>query len=134
MTSPLPREHVRRPDLPWRVSALTECGRPVGELAHVIERPALLAKVHRDGIQRAAYTTCMTCLDTVRNRPDWDTDPVRALSREFYSTADPRFADELRAIAALVAAHRDEFDDYMAGLKETTRLDEARRNRRTRGA
>ena len=40
--------------------------------------------------------------------------------------------DELRAIAALVAAHRDEFDEFIAGLANTTSLDAVRRDRRRR--
>lgn len=39
---------------------------------------------------------------------------------------------ELRAIAALVAAHRDEFDEFIAGLANTTSLDAVRRDRRRR--
>jgi hypothetical protein len=45
-----------------------------------------------------------------------------------------RLTNELHAIAALVAAHRDEFDDFIAGLANTTSLDAARRDRRRRAA
>jgi len=132
--APLPREHVRRPDLPWRVSTMTECGKPTNDVKAVIGRDDLLAKLKRDGVQRAAYTTCMTCLNTARQWPEWGQDPVKALSREFFSATDPRLKDELRALAALVAEHREEFDGYVRGLTETVSLDAARRARRRRGA
>jgi hypothetical protein len=45
-----------------------------------------------------------------------------------------RFAAELDAIAALVAAHRDEFDGYLADRAETASLDEARAARRLKRA
>lgn len=130
---PLPREHVRRPDLPWRTSTMTECGRPTNDVGVVIDRDALIAKIKRDGVQRAAYTTCMTCMETARRWPLWSEDPVRALSREFYGgRADPRFVGELRALAALVEEHRDEFDGYVEGLAETVSLDQVRRARARR--
>lgn len=125
------RDHVRRTDLPWRIATTTECGKPVVDVASVISRAELVAKVKQDGIQRAAYSTCMTCLETARRWPDWNADPVEAVARDFYGgRRDPRLRDELRAIAALVDAHRDEFDDYLTGLGETVDLLAARRARR----
>lgn len=47
-----------------------------------------------------------------------------------------RLTNELEAIAALVAAHREEFDAYLAGLGDTVQLAErrsAKRSRRARG-
>lgn len=126
----LPIEHVLRPDLPWRVSAMTECGRDVRDVQAVIDRGRLLVKLRELGVQRAAYTTCMTCAQTSRRWKTWDQDPVDALAREFYGRQDPRLADELRAVAALVAAHRGEFADLMAGLADTVRLADRRAGRR----
>lgn len=121
------RDHVLRPDLPWRTSTLTECGKVAADVKSCIDREALLARIRHDGVRRAAYSTCMTCLETARRWPDWGQDPVEALRREFHGgRADPRMHDELRALAALVAAHRDEFDGYLAGLAETVSLADRR--------
>lgn len=128
------RGHVRRPDLPWRKSTMTECGRSVADVTEAVSRPEALARIKRDGVQRAAMGLCMTCLNTARNHPEWDADPVRALAREFYGATDPRLGDELRALGALVAEHRDEFDGFLRGLTETVSLADARRARQRRGA
>jgi len=130
-----PRDHVCRPDLPWRVATLTECGKSIVDVAACITRDEMAAKIKRDGVQRCAYSTCMTCMETSQRWPDWSADPVRAVERDFYGGArDPRLLDELRALAALVLAHREEFDGYLLGIKETVSLDEARRARRLRRA
>jgi hypothetical protein len=130
----LPRDHVRRPDLPWRTARLTECGKPIVDVASCITREEMRAKVKQQGVQRAAFTTCMTCMSTGKSWPEWDEDPVRTLGRDFYAGhPDPRMVDELRALAALVDAHRDEFDGYMAGIKETVSLAEQRKRRRAGG-
>jgi hypothetical protein len=128
------RDHVRRPDLPWRVATLTECGKPILDVAAHISRAELLARIKRDGVQRAAYSTCMVCLETSHRWPEWASDPVQALAREFYGQREPTMLNELRALAALVESHRDEFDGYLVGLGETVSLDERRRARRLRGA
>lgn len=130
MTPEEPRAHVRRPDFPWRDGQRTECGKSAIDVASVIDRAELHRRVARDGIQRTAYAVCMTCLDASRRWKDWAGDPVDVMAREFYGgRRDERLRDELRAIAALVEAHRDEFDGYMTGLSETVSLDAARRAR-----
>lgn len=126
---PVVIDHVRRLDLPWHVSTLVECGRAVGDVAAVLDRAEFMAKVRRLGWQRAALSTCMTCADTAnRYAKSWGEDPVAAMLRE---CVRPRtaFSDELRALAALVRAHREEFDQYRAGLNQTIDLATARRNR-----
>lgn len=135
--TPEPIDHVRRPDLPWRVSTLTECGRLVAEVAS-ISRDEFVSRVRAQGQQRSAMTTCMTCWSTANRWPSWDQDPVGAIGRECagvgYTTESARhevFRRELRALAALLAAHRDEFDGYLAGLDATVDLAQARRARRT---
>jgi hypothetical protein len=132
--APLPRDHIRRPDLPWRQSRITECGRPIDDVNGWVDRPAAVARIHREGVQRAALFLCMTCLNTARNHPEWDENPVKALAREFYGATDPGLHDELLALGALVAAHREEFDGYLKGLTETVSLAAARRARRGRSA
>jgi len=128
------RSHVRRPDLPWRESRMTECGRPTADVADFVSRAEALARIKRDGIQRAAFSLCMTCLNTARNHTEWDEDPVKALAREFYGVADPKLKDELLALGALVGAHREEFDGFLAGIGDTASLAAARRRRASGGA
>lgn len=129
----LPLEHVERAALPWRDENLTECGLPTA--GHpVITREAWLAKVKAQGKQRAAFTTCMTCWDAACRNATWDEDPVRAVDR---AASDWRrkdqLATELRALALLVAAHRAEFEETLAGLADVGDL-AARRRARRRGA
>jgi hypothetical protein len=126
-------EHVRRPNLPWRIFDLTECGLQTTDRP-VISRADLQAKWKRQGQQRAALTTCMTCLSTAQRWPSWDEDPAACLGRETYMgrSPDTRLADELRAIALLVEAHRDEFDQTVASLTAAPSLAEARSARRRR--
>lgn len=130
MTDQLPLEHVERANLPWRDEALTECGLPTA--GHpVLSRDAWLSKVKAQGKQRAAFTTCMTCWGAAARNSSWDHDPIRALSRacDDWKRKD-QFVAELRALALLVEAHRDEFDLALSGLGEATSLDAARRRRR----
>jgi hypothetical protein len=132
--SPKPtRDHIRRPNLPWRVSRITECGRPVSDVASIIDRAEALARIKRDGVQRAVYSLCMTCMNTCRNHPDWDDDPIKALGREYFGATDPRLRYELLALGELVAAHRGEFEDLIRGLADTTSLSAARRKRAAGG-
>lgn len=132
----LPKEHVERPPLPWRAAVITECGLPAA--GHpVITRDEFIAKVKRQGKQRAAFSTCMTCWETAQRWPTWEQDPVQRIARETYGggyrRGSDRFRAELLAIEVLVAAHREEFDAALAGLADAPRLDEARRARRARG-
>jgi hypothetical protein len=134
-----PLDHVLRPQPPWRRSQhVTECGKPA-EGRRVISRDEFLAKVRRQGQQRSAMSTCMTCWRTARDNPSWDENPVASLLREtrrFEWAARGRFAradqfrDELLAIAELVERHRDEFDAILASLGDTVRLADARQRRR----
>ena len=148
----LPMEHVQRPQPPWRAARLlTECGRPTDGMT-VISREQLITKVKRQGQKRAAFTTCMVCWDKCRTNHAWDVDPVGCLMREAaryewisrrvaygnYDAGDPgekapsavRFRNELLAIAALIEAHQDEFDDLCEGLAATGDLTARRRARR----
>jgi hypothetical protein len=64
--------------------------------------------------------TCMICSDTARRWGAWDDDPRQALQREiewerggYYrarTDRGTRLKDELIVIAALIAAHREEFE------------------------
>lgn len=138
MTGRLPMEHVERCLLPWQTERLTECGRPVAEFAVVLTREQAIRKFREQGEQRAALTTCMTCLNRGRYQPArWEDNPAAVMARAcervgWSPREDHPMNVELRAIAALVRAHRAEFDGYVAGLAGTVSLDGARRARRGR--
>lgn len=120
-------KHVRRPDLPWRNSTLTECGRQLDDVAEYVSRDDVLRMINKDGKQRTAYVVCMTCLTTASSWPTFDQDPVASLGREFNGRRDPRFVLELRALGLLVEQHREEFELAIAGLQQVARLSDRRR-------
>lgn len=121
-------DHIERPRLPWRNGGTTtECGLPAANHP-VITRDVFLARVKELGQQRAAMVTCMTCFQTARHWPTWEEDPGHMLGREtsLNSYRSTPLDNELRAIALLVANHREEFDgllDELAGVNapEATR-------------
>lgn len=123
----LPREHVARPSLPWRVGEqLTECGRKADE--DTLTRDELIAKVRKQGPSRAKITTCLTCFDTAQRWQDWNASPAAVMARELKNVtywsgqAAPVIQNELRAIALLIEAHREEFDETLAALASTVPL------------
>jgi hypothetical protein len=126
-----PVDHIARSPLPWVANmGLTECGLPAASYP-TITRLAYLERLKDMGEQRASLFTCMTCKDTVGHWKTWDEDPVSAIQREtgYMHGRAPRkeeFRLELLAIAALIEAHRDEFDSYIAGLQAVVKLDEHR--------
>lgn len=124
--------HVRRPAIPWRDDALTECGLPSS--GHpVMSREDFIAKVKREGQQRSAMTTCMTCWQTARNHPSWQEDPVGCISREVqWNRRDGgQFKRELRAIAALISRHADEFAELIQDQQEIVPLKSAVKSKTT---
>ncbi len=116
-----PVDHIIRPLLPWRHgdTAITECGYNARSVQS-ITRDEFFRRVKDLGQQRTAMLTCMTCAETAARWGTWDDDPRRALDREisweygggYRARTDrgDRLKDELLAIEALIAAHRDEFD------------------------
>ncbi len=118
-----PVDHILRPSLPWRPgeAAITECGYDASKVK-ALTRPEFFEREKALGKQRMAMMTCMTCSDTARRWGRWEDDPRLALQREIEwergqnywarSREDRghRLLDELSAIAALIEAHRDEFD------------------------
>lgn len=132
-----PLDHVLRPDLPWRTDApRTECGLDATSYP-TITRDDLRARAKKLGQTRTYMVTCVTCLHTSQRWPTWDEDPVGALGRETNrprsnprSGNNPEFAAELYAIAALIEAHRDEFDEFLTGLADTASLSDARARKR----
>jgi len=130
-TDPPPR-HIIRPGLPWRAveEPRTECGRAADSVADTIDRDELAPLARKLGRTRTYMVMCVTCLDTAQRWPAWDESPVGAMGREVHRSPDPeRFATELRAIDELIARHRDEFDQLVAGLADAPRLDDHRRAR-----
>lgn len=139
-----PIDHVVRSSLPWRSESLTECGRGLNDVGSAITQQQLHERVKEYGAQRTAFTVCMTCWTTASaHRETWESDPVALLYRETQraggALVSPRsdrpervlLTAELRAIAALIEAHRDEFDQYIVGLAETASLDAVRNARRS---
>lgn len=118
-----PVDHILRARLPWRSDGegdITECGYDASKVA-TITRDQFFHRVKDLGKQRAAMLTCMTCSDTVRRWGTWDDDPRLAVGREiewergrFGSGRGNRLRDELVVIAALIEAHRDDFDAMLA--------------------
>lgn len=119
-----PVDHIIRPSLPWRRDgAITECGYDATKIQS-ITRPEFFQRVKDLGKQRSAMLTCMTCSNTAQEWGTWEDDPRRALGREIawehggYRRAredrGERLKDELIAIAALIEAHREEFDAHTA--------------------
>lgn len=135
MTEPeLTRDHIIRADLPWRKAGLTECGRRIETVEGWTTMTEIADRVRRLGKQRTAFTVCMTCYSTGWNYQTWEQDPLDVMRRHTVrygrDNDNDRLRAELRAIAALIEAHRDEFDDYISGLAET--IDLASRRRRAR--
>lgn len=118
-----PVDHILRPRLPWRAAdegAITECGYDASKVA-TLTRAEFEQRVKDLGKQRTAMMTCMTCADTARRWGAWDDDPRLAVAREVEwergsaywrrrEDRGQRLKDELLAIAALIEAHREEFD------------------------
>lgn len=132
MTDDEPRAHVLRANLPWRPADRTECGRAAADFVLVWTRDQLLAHIKQYGQRRTSFVCCSTCAVTAERWKDWATDPVDVLRREFYTgRTDERMLPELLAIAALIEEHREEFDGYLAGRKETVDLAAFRNAKRT---
>jgi hypothetical protein len=116
-----PVDHILRPRLPWRANAaaITECGYD-GSKVKTITREQFHQRLKDYGRQRTAMLTCMTCGETAERHKTWDDDPRRAIEREvIWECAGSQWGnedrgtqlkDELIAIAALIEAHRSEFD------------------------
>lgn len=147
-----PVDHITRAVLPWRSTAdLTECGKDVADFpGRLVTREEASARIKRIGQRRSMFSLCMTCVSTSdRYRSRWapTEDIVTAVARAASSVQnacppragqDPsplwrereRLAVEFDAILALVSAHREEFEGYLAGREQTVSLADRRRRRR----
>lgn len=138
-----PLHHIERSRLPWHDERKTECGLDPSTMP-TWTRDEAIAQSRKLGRQRFSLFCCMTCAHTVERHATWDQDPASCLVRfaerntlrrwgGYTENEDAaRFAAELRAIAALIEAHRDEFDETVAGLLDTTSLDAARTAKQAR--
>ena len=120
-----PVDHILRPMLPWRSTegVITECGYDAAKVK-TLTRQEYFQRLSELGQRRAAMLTCMTCADTARNWGTWEDDPRKALNREIdwecrwrKTDRGEQLKDELTAIAALIEAHRSEFDAAVAELR-----------------
>lgn len=136
MPEKIPLRHIERPPLPWQTYRLTECGHDIAEFAEVLSRDEAVRQHKAMGHQRFGLITCMSCIGTANRWTTWDEDPVQRMGREFYMGRAPkagdRFRRELLAIAALVDAHREEFDEMVEGLTEVGSLADVRAKHRYR--
>lgn len=131
-----PVDHILRPRLPWRspdAPAITECGHDAAGV-RTITRDEFFQRQNDLGKQRTAMLTCMTCSGTVQRWGTWEDDPRLAIGREvewersgpYYARGEARarnergqlLKDELLAIAALIEAHREEFDAHIAETEQ----------------
>ena len=143
-----PVDHIVRPTVPWRDPDLTQCGRSVADVAKVVSLDEARRRWRDQGEARASFTLCMTCVQTAdRHRVDWDSNPIGIVSREATAldyvwqsrgrredhdqdlAQATRLTHELRAIAMLIDAHRDEFEAAVAGQSEVTDLGKIRADR-----
>jgi hypothetical protein len=124
-----PVDHILRPSLPWREAApITECGYDASKVS-TLTREQFRQRKKELGAQRTAMLTCMTCSQTAGRWGTWDDDPRLALQREiewergggaYYHDSTEhgqRLRDELLAVAALIEAHRQEFDEHVKGTE-----------------
>jgi hypothetical protein len=136
-----PLAHLVRRSPPWREPTKTECGRDLTDIAWHITRDEAKALIRKHGQQRAAFMLCMICVQTSDRYRDWAGSPTDVIAREVtsrYTLGGPggtvqehsQMDRELFAIAALIEAHRGEFDGYLADLDETVSLADRRRAQR----
>ena len=122
-----PVDHILRPQLPWRTDGgITECGYNAAKVS-TLTREEYFERVKSLGQRRAAMMTCMTCSDTASRWKTWEYDPRQAMQRELtwevgngYGRPKRgcRLRDELLAIAALIEAHRNEFESHIAETEQ----------------
>ena len=161
MTTVGPVDHLARLPLPWRPKAeLTECGKELGDFppGRIVTVEQVQRRINAVGKTRAAFTVCLTCTATAERHhrtggrgalaaiarvieglryvqgPAYEGDPDRR-GYEAHRRAWERrrlLEREMEALAALVAAHREEFDGYIKGLAAAPNLADARRARARR--
>jgi hypothetical protein len=133
-----PLQHILRPALPWQTERLTECGRNPDDFREglVIDRVEVKRLLAAHGKQRVAFMVCMTCFGRSNYSHDsWEDNPASVMRRHCERAgfgSDPSLAInvELRALALLVEAHREEFDQAVRDLQGAVPLAARRKQRR----
>lgn len=134
--------HIERPSLPWRPERKTECG--LDAERHPTWTREQARRIAKElGKKRFSMHVCMTCQGTAERHATWEEDPASCMVRHAQgmtltrwgqrreaSEEKRRFNDELRAIAALIAAHREEFDALVEDLGDVVDLSDRRRKSR----
>ncbi|MDO8391035.1 MAG: hypothetical protein Q7V57_11140 [Actinomycetota bacterium] len=136
--------HITRTNLPWRDATRTVCGKPISQYRPdlVITLADAQSMQRRLGQQRFALAICMTCANNVGHWAEWDANPIMRFQREINGNGMGRDRDdqvvenELRAVAALIERHREEFDDMVTALSDGSviTMQQLRRNRQTKEA
>jgi hypothetical protein len=138
-----PLDHVARIRPPWVDEVVTECGRPLADVAGtVLTWQEYARKYKRLGQQRTAMTTCITCHNrqsgikiqdraTMEIVDNWDDHPSGVIARwmgmgGYYSggSRDLQINRDFRAIGQLIERHREEFEL----LRQPDEFSERRRN------
>jgi hypothetical protein len=134
-------DHIERSSPPWQRDRLTECGRLITDVKSVVSRAAIKAKVEKLGKQRSAFSTCMTCLERSHPFQTWEQSPGSVVSRyversryvtygrQDDDTRGQRIAMELYALGHLVENHREEFEQTIEDISQTTSLADERLKR-----
>lgn len=136
-----PLTHIARTSPPWRDASKTVCGRLISQYADglVVNLADARAMQRRLGKQRFALAICMTCAHNVGNWAEWDDSPVRRMEREVtggaFGRREPVIEHELRAIAALIDRHGDEFNELVESFAsgDVVTMSDLRRKRAQKG-
>ena len=124
--------HVQRPQLPWETTRKTYCGKDPEQFKSVISLDAAQHRFKEVGRKRATYELCVTCVETANRASSFDLSPCQAVAHVYanrwWRAGDhPTETAELRAVALLIEAHREEFDEAIAALLDTSADDFAKR-------
>lgn len=119
-----PVAHLPRPVPPWEEIRHTHCGRLIVDVAKMGTSEAYTATVKKYGQRRAAFDYCVTCCQRASvSGASWETSAVEITSdwvgRGIFTANKARedVRASLHALAALVEAHRDEFEAHRDATK-----------------
>ncbi len=118
-------DHVSRIMPTWaRTNPLTECGRRVDDTGSTITFDEMVAKVKRQGKQRASMSSCMTCWGKVSygQAPASDVMSIAAAYLSRTHRLREEVGRELEAIDALVAAHLPEYEQLLEAVQKVQRI------------
>lgn len=142
-----PLRHLPRLAPPWSEPDVTVCGRPMSDVRSVVSFEDARALYRRHGQARAVFLFCQTCIASHRGKAHIETRFERAPAHvvvdwasragSFYYKKDTpeaaRIEAELKALAALAAEHREEFDTLVARFLTPDEFAAKRAQKRGRG-